>query len=627
MSMSMSVTTATTTSTTISSLGRQALSVVLSYLEENEGTSLMLCKRTWTRNLLPVFRLPDEVDDEVVEVVEGDFHRGDERPSAGLVRGADGTPSQTDAGKGHGGGDNGDAPIKVLRRGGSGGGTTGRLRIRQHRHRFIVVPVPDPTVRLARLNTRRYRRRRRLRLQRHQRSTADMGPDELAGMTTQQMARHEFTLSVGSPIGGGDGQMQVPPPPQMLLSPPLLQFHRPSLGLRAGRGRSLFLTGTTLLASYPRSGNTLLRGLLESVTGCVTGSDTRPDRPLSMALADHHGLVGEGVVTCNTVPLTKTHWPERVGCQRYDVSRVVLLVRNPFDAFDSYWHLNLTNTHTSKVTDDVTHQHGAFYRDMVRNEMKVWSAFLDYYNAGGGDGGRRRVPLLWVRYEDLVRDPAREVERILTFCTEDDWWRTRLDMFVGQQQRHGSGGRRGRRRTNNHNDDDDPSKWGSCCCAHEDLDAAGAVAAPLSQQRSHHHGYRPSSAAGSVGGSLRKQRYDTDLLQELHDMDESGGSGGGNGNGNGGWLERLGYHVYRQGFPNNLDSLPPLPPAGCGGNNSNNNNNKGDDRSGGGSSISLTINSPLSHELRTRDCPFGRNMRDWRREHTDNDTRPFPTVP
>jgi len=39
--------------------------------------------------------------------------------------------------------------------------------------------------------------------------------------------------------------------------------------------------GVVLLASYPRSGNTLLRTLIERTTSIVTGSDTRPDRTLS----------------------------------------------------------------------------------------------------------------------------------------------------------------------------------------------------------------------------------------------------------------------------------------------------------------------------------------------------------
>jgi hypothetical protein len=52
------------------------------------------------------------------------------------------------------------------------------------------------------------------------------------------------------------------------------------------------LTGTVLV-SYPRSGNSLLRTLLERTTGVVTGSDTRPDRALSKELAEMHNLVGE----------------------------------------------------------------------------------------------------------------------------------------------------------------------------------------------------------------------------------------------------------------------------------------------------------------------------------------------
>jgi len=38
---------------------------------------------------------------------------------------------------------------------------------------------------------------------------------------------------------------------------------------------------TVALASYPRSGNSMLRGLMERRFGIYTGSDTRPDRTLS----------------------------------------------------------------------------------------------------------------------------------------------------------------------------------------------------------------------------------------------------------------------------------------------------------------------------------------------------------
>jgi hypothetical protein len=42
--------------------------------------------------------------------------------------------------------------------------------------------------------------------------------------------------------------------------------------LSAGEGSG----PTIVLASYPRSGNSLLRKVLEHITGVITGSDTRP---------------------------------------------------------------------------------------------------------------------------------------------------------------------------------------------------------------------------------------------------------------------------------------------------------------------------------------------------------------
>ncbi len=103
------------------------------------------------------------------------------------------------------------------------------------------------------------------------------------------------------------------------------------------------------LVSYPRSGNSMLRGLLERVTGVVTGSDTRPDRVLSRSLL-RKGLRGEGVVD-DRAWVVKTHWPERCGYRRFPAHRVILLVRNPFDAVSSYFNMGLTNTHEQTLAD------------------------------------------------------------------------------------------------------------------------------------------------------------------------------------------------------------------------------------------------------------------------------------
>lgn len=52
---------------------------------------------------------------------------------------------------------------------------------------------------------------------------------------------------------------------------------------------------TCILASYPRSGNTLLRAYLEKMMGLVTGSDCDIDKKLNKELLQM-GLQGEGLV-------------------------------------------------------------------------------------------------------------------------------------------------------------------------------------------------------------------------------------------------------------------------------------------------------------------------------------------
>jgi Sulfotransferase domain len=375
---------------------------------------------------------------------------------------------------------------------------------RKYRHAFWAVPVQDVSVRLQRLNTRRWKKQGL----------------KCAGLSTNDVS-----------VRGEKGY------------PPLLRFY--------SKGETMFLPGTTLLASYPRSGNTLLRSLLEATTTFVTGSDTRPDRTLSLALADQHDLVGEGVISPSQAPLVKTHWPERIGFRRYVAQRVVLLVRNPFDAIDSYWNLNATNTHTEKVAEEVYEQHVDFYYQLVLNEMKVWTTFLDYWSS-------KDMDVLWMRYEDLIMNPKQEVLRVLEFCTnrETEMWVERVEAVL-QWRQHG---------------------YRSLPLGHTE-----------------HNETKPR-----FGHSL--QRYPADLQQQLHALDTSG------------WMETFGYHVYKQRFPYNVEEggMPPVPATTT--------NVKSANHAKG-----LPINFPPHDELRPSSSPFGRNMRDWRRKYTSDDTNPFPT--
>ena len=641
----------------ITTLQRQSLSIILSFLTEYDATNLLLCRKVWTVHLLPIFR-----------IVPRSSHT---RSSAGVAVG----PPAARA---------------------------------KHRHRFMVVPVPDPMTRLERLNTKRlYERRRRRR--RQQRTSGTHPPGHLSSAsaaegggapansrndrndystdylmtTTQQIALKEWlaliehdegdvnsrghtttmnnstvsTARVASTYTGsaeksndnGDGEehceYQRQQKDQYSSQPPLLQFYNPkhhhlyhknnhhhSSPRTSLSSLSLFRPGTTVLASYPRSGNTLLRQLLESVTGFVTGSDTRPDRPLSLSLANDFGLVGEGVTgslsssmyvesyskvsSSNSIisscfndrsktdstttpsipstPIVKTHWPERIGWYPYDCHRVILLVRNPWDAIDSYWHLNATNTHTEKVVDGVYEDHYKFWIQFVRNEFIVWNDFLTYWHHHQQQQNSN-LEVLWVRYEDLVLRQEQELERILKFCC----------CGLGDVS----------------SSDDTGSR---CCCRSCRSQCLWWKRRLVNHIASSTLPSASSSISRSIGRMIRQKRYPIDLLKNLHsiyDEHTSDVATTSSGTMNNkkikkdiNWIKVLGYDIFEQDFPNNLDSLPSLHPT-----------TMTVDASGGAGAV-MKVNEPRSLELRSSDSPYGRNMRDWRRQHTKNDNQPFQVV-
>ncbi|TFJ86491.1 hypothetical protein NSK_002148 [Nannochloropsis salina CCMP1776] len=150
----------------------------------------------------------------------------------------------------------------------------------------------------------------------------------------------------------------------------------------------------------------MLRTLLEGVTGIVTGSDTRPDRVLSRSLLKR-GLRGEGVVD-ERAWIVKSHWPERHGYRRFPVQRIILLVRNPFDAIYSYFNMGLTNTHEERLASDVFESLAPLWEDMARNEARVWAKFNAYWLT-------QKLPVLVVRYEDLLLHTEEMLVRLVSF--------------------------------------------------------------------------------------------------------------------------------------------------------------------------------------------------------------------
>lgn len=483
-------------------LGLYALSVILSFLNESEGTRFLLTHRRFTKRILPLFR----------------------------VRNA--------------------------------------IQICYVRYKFVVAPVQDSTVLLERLNTRRLYRR-------HRRPSPNNSTWELANMEWINALSNEKNACQ---------EMQFLPPKLELL-----RFYKsPSIAKDSVAALiaddQMWESGVTLLASYPRSGNTLLRTLLERVTGLVTGSDTRPDRPLSQALSLQYDLVGEGITSSAMVKVVKTHWPERRGCAIVDAQRVILLVRNPYDVIDSYWNMNATNTHNQTVTDEVYDRFQSFFEELVRNEMHIWKRFIEYWAGQLNNVSSTRVPILLVRFEDLILDPAVQMNRIMQFLLRkplSEFWLQRIQHVTrGPLANLGSYHPRSTAETDKSGTDNDSG--------------------------SHH------DAAASIGKSLRKKRYSEGLLREMHLI--AGTS----------LLQRFGYDIFDQNFPDNFPcaSSPQLPsiwsvvqsltvasaPASV------------------QKSLKRSVIINQGDEIRPLECPYGRAMRQWRWSYTDQDRNPFPTM-
>ncbi|XP_037800320.1 uncharacterized protein LOC119595226 [Penaeus monodon] len=155
------------------------------------------------------------------------------------------------------------------------------------------------------------------------------------------------------------------------------------------------------LASYPGSGNTWTRYLLEAASGVFTGSIYR-DHQLYL-----HGYYGElDDHTAGTTIAQKTHdcGPTHVKAFR---GTAVLLLRNPYRAILSF-HNYLFGGHTgyAPLANYRRKDWGAF----VKLQAKAWLEMAVNWTTQA-EAGRLRV----LHYEELKEDPIPLLEDVLRF--------------------------------------------------------------------------------------------------------------------------------------------------------------------------------------------------------------------
>ena len=134
---------------------------------------------------------------------------------------------------------------------------------------------------------------------------------------------------------------------------------------------------TVIMASYPRSGNTLLRAYLEKIMGLTSGSDCDILKKLNKDLM-LMGLAGEGLVD-KRVWIVKTHYPEGYGKTQFYAERVILLVRNPLDCITSLFNMVCTGSHNRSISDQDYEKFPRHWKEWIQQEIGVWRDFHDYW--------------------------------------------------------------------------------------------------------------------------------------------------------------------------------------------------------------------------------------------------------
>lgn len=61
------------------------------------------------------------------------------------------------------------------------------------------------------------------------------------------------------------------------------------------------------------------------------------------------GMNGEGKLD-NSVWIAKTHYPERIGCDRVRATKCIVIVRNPLDAIFSLFNMIGTTSHNESLS-------------------------------------------------------------------------------------------------------------------------------------------------------------------------------------------------------------------------------------------------------------------------------------
>ena len=164
--------------------------------------------------------------------------------------------------------------------------------------------------------------------------------------------------------------------------------------------------------SFPRSGNSMLRKLIENVTGVETGS-TMP--AIFNSVLPIIGMKGESYFD-NSVWVVKTHYPTIMPTDEqnpFRANKTFMVVRNPYDVIPSYSMLLQTGSHSAQVDYDYLQDYPEWWHNWVKNTVRKMKWFFDTIIQEFVND--KKNPIYIVRYEDLVHNERDTLMGLFSF--------------------------------------------------------------------------------------------------------------------------------------------------------------------------------------------------------------------
>mmetsp|Transcript_18614 Transcript_18614/g.17707 ORF Transcript_18614/g.17707 Transcript_18614/m.17707 type:complete len:142 (+) Transcript_18614:590-1015(+) len=124
------------------------------------------------------------------------------------------------------------------------------------------------------------------------------------------------------------------------------------------------------------------------------------------------GFKGEGI-NDNRVLMNKSHFPARFPYDAaYSTNAVLVCVRNPLDVLVSSLNFLVTLTHNKQINEDYTKIFPQIWETCIKEDISMWKMWHQYWIE---KAEKQEMPVFFVRYEDVLKDPKKNLEDIFKF--------------------------------------------------------------------------------------------------------------------------------------------------------------------------------------------------------------------